>query len=156
MTRHYSNLGTLLRSLIDELDSAVAAAYAEEGLDYTPRYTPVIRALATHGPLRIKDIATSMGVSHSAVSQTVSALVRKKWVKLEPGADSRERIVHLTRFAKNRLPLLEAQWASTAIAAASLDDALGFSLEDALHSALAALREKPFGARIQQARKPSR
>jgi len=152
MTIQHSSLGTLLRSLVDELDSAVAGAYRDAGLDYKPRYTPVIRALAEHGPLRIKDIAEGMGVSHSAVSQTVSALVRKKWVKLELGDDSRERIVHLTRFAKARLPLLEAQWSATTAAAASLDDTLGFSLEEALRSALAALRETPFSARIAHAR----
>ncbi len=153
MTTPHATLGTLLRTLIDQLDSAVADAYAESGLDYKPRFTPIIRALSQHGPSRIKDIADGMGVSHSAVSQTLSALVRAKWVKLLPGEDSRERIVHLTPYAKARLPLLEQHWATTAKAAASLNEELGISLEDVLRNALKALQDQSFGERIRKAGK---
>ncbi|MGX5731344.1 MarR family winged helix-turn-helix transcriptional regulator [Pseudoxanthomonas beigongshangi] len=151
MTTPHATLGTLLRTLIDQLDSAVAEAYSASGLDYKPRFTPIIRALSQHGPARIKDIADGMGVSHSAVSQTISALVRAKWVKLQPGADSRERIVHLTPYAKARLPLLEQHWATTAKAAASLNQDIGLSLEDVLRSALKALQDQPFEERLRKA-----
>jgi len=151
MTTPHATLGTLLRTLIDQLDSAVAEAYSASGLDYKPRFTPVIRALSLNGPSRIKDIADGMGVSHSAVSQTISALVRARWVKLQPGKDSRERIVHLTPYAKARLPILERHWATTARAAASLNQDIGLSLEDVLRSALKALHEQPFEERIRKA-----
>lgn len=146
-----ATLGTLLRTLLEQLDSAVAQAYAASGLDYKPRYTPVIRALARNGPSRIKDIARGMGVSHSAVSQTVSALAKAKWVKLEPGADSRERIVHLTPYGKARLPRLERHWARTARAAASLDADIGLPLEQVLRNTLEALRRQSFADRIRAA-----
>ncbi len=149
----HATLGTLLRSLLDALDPAVADAYAASGLDYKPRYTPVVRALARHGPMRIKDIAQGSGISHSAVSQTVSALVAAKWVELKPGADGRERIVHLTKLASSRLAGLEKHWAITANAAASLNDDIGFPLEEALRKALRALQEKSFAERIEEARK---
>lgn len=149
MTTSHATLGTLLRALLEHLDSAVAQAYNESGLDYKPRYTPVIRALASAGPCRIKDISEGMGVSHSAVSQTVSALARAKWVKLKAGADNRERIVHLTPYAKTKIPLLERHWANTALAAASLDDDIGFPLEDALRRALRALQRQSFADRIR-------
>lgn len=151
MTTPHATLGTLLRTLIDQLDSAVAEAYSASGLDYKPRFTPIIRALSQHGPSRIKDIADGMGVSHSAVSQTISALVRAKWVKLQPGADSRERIVHLTPYAKARLPRLEQHWVNTAKAAASLNQDIGLSLEEVLRSALKALQEQSFEERIRKA-----
>lgn len=153
MATSHATLGTLLRTLLDQLDSAVAGAYAESGLDYKPRYTPVVRALARGGPSRIKDIATGMGVSHSAVSQTVSALARAKWVTLKPGADSRERIVHLTPYAKARLPHLEQHWTRTARAAASLDRDIGLSLEEVLRDALAVLQRQSFAERIKAADK---
>lgn len=153
MTMQHATLGTLLRSLLDALDPAVADAYAAAGLDYKPRYTPVMRALAKHGPMRIKDIAEGSGVSHSAISQTVSAMAAKKWVELEAGADGRERVVRLTKYATSHLPGLERQWAITATAAAGLNDDIGFPLEEALRKALSALERKSFAERIQNARR---
>lgn len=148
-----ATLGTLLRSLLDELDPAVAAQYEALGLDYRPRFTPVIRALAKTGPMRIKDIAVQSGLTHSAVSQTVTALVERNWVTLVAGDDSRERIVHLTDYAVEQLPRLKQQWRATAKAAASLDSDLGLSLEQVLREALAALERENFASRLNRARR---
>jgi len=156
MTMPNATLGTLLRSLLDQLDPAVEAEYAKLGLDYRPRFTPVIRALAKGGPMRIKDIAAGSGLSHSAVSQTVTALVARDWVRLEAGEDSRERIVHLTGYAKAQLPRLKRQWDATAKAAASLDADLGLPLEQVLRDALAALEKTSFAQRLERARRMSR
>lgn len=153
MTTPNATLGTLLRSLLDALDPAVQAQYETLGLDYRPRFTPVIRAMDREGPMRIKDIAERSGLSHSAVSQTVSALVARDWVELEAGEDSRERIVHLTEYAIKQLPRLKRQWRATAKAAASLDEDLGFSLEQVLRDALAALEKESFTSRLVRARK---
>lgn len=148
MTHPNATLGTLLRTLLDRLDPDVEAAYRSAGLDFRPRFTPVLRALVEHGPQRIKDIATASGQTHSAVSQTVSALQARDWVRLVPGKDSRERIVHLTSSAQARLPALRTQWARTARAAASLDADLGQSLEEVLRRALQALEARSFGERM--------
>ncbi|MCY7306720.1 MAG: hypothetical protein LH632_11335 [Rhodoferax sp.] len=50
-------LGTQLRHLIELLDGDVAQAYADAGLDYRPRYTPVMRVLQQHGSAPIGRIA---------------------------------------------------------------------------------------------------
>jgi len=147
----HATLGTLLRSLLDELDSAVADAYANAGLAYKPRFTPIIRTLARLGPMRIKDIADGTGISHSAVSQTVSALVAGNWVVLKPGLDNRERIVHLTKFALAKMPRLERHWAVTAEAAASLSEDIGLPLEQVLRRALGALADVSFAERLERA-----
>ncbi|WP_324902840.1 MarR family winged helix-turn-helix transcriptional regulator [Lysobacter sp.] len=152
MTMPNATLGTLLRSLLDELDPAVEAEYANLGLDFRPRFTPVIRALMQEGPSRIKDIAAGTGLTHSAVSQTISALIERDWVRLETGQDSRERIVHLTDYARSQLPRLKKQWAATARAAASLNEDIGMPLEQVLRSALAALEKKSFAERLKKAR----
>ena len=44
-----ATLGTLLRSLIDQLDPAVERAYEGLGLGYRPRFTPVVRILRESG-----------------------------------------------------------------------------------------------------------
>jgi len=146
-----ATLGTLLRSLIDALDGDVERAYVEAGLDFRPRFTPVVRLLAARGALRIKDLAAGAGLSHSALSQTVGQLVARGWIELEPGTDGRERVARLTPWARAALPQLERHWAATAGAAASLNGDLGQDLEDVVRRALEALERRPFRARIAEA-----
>lgn len=144
-------LGTLMRSLIDLLDGEVEAAYAAAGLAWRPRYTPVLRALTKLGPTSIKLIAREVGVSHSAASQTVSQMNREGLVALTPGADARERIVVLTPATETMIPALHRQQAATNAAAAELDAELSTPLTEVLREAIAALRHRPFGARIAEA-----
>lgn len=151
MTTPHS-LGQLVRTLLDRIDPAVERAYRAGGLDYRPRYTPVLRALAQHGPMRIKDIADAQAVSHSALSQTVSTMVARGWLRTMPGKDARERILHLTPKARSALPRLQAQWLRTATAARSLSAEVGVSLEDTLAKAIAALDRQSFDERLAAAK----
>lgn len=146
-----ATLGTLLRALLDQLDPAVERAYADLGLHFRPRFTPVVRVLRDAGPVRIKEVAERCGLSHSALSQTVSAMVAEGWIKVAQGADARERVLRLTAKANRALPLLEAQWQATAQAARSLSGDVGVSLEDTLATALRALQQRSFDERIREA-----
>lgn len=145
-----SQLGTLLRRLQDALDASVEAAYREAGLDFRPRYTPVVRPLFERGPMRIRDLADQTGLSHSALSQTVAQLEKAGWVELRAGRDRRERIVHLTPAAEAREPDLRRQWAITAAAAADLDKALPHPLEPLLARALAEISRESFSDRRER------
>lgn len=144
-------LGTLVRDLLERLDSEVEAAYAAAGLAWRPRYTPILRGLLRKGPASIKTLALGMGVSHSAASQTVSQMVREGLVILKPGADGRERIVVATSKTEAMLPALERQWSATNRAADQLDAELSFPVSAALADAIAALDRRSFGERIRAA-----
>jgi DNA-binding MarR family transcriptional regulator len=146
-----ASLGTLLRHLTELLDGAVGDSYREQGLDYKPRFTPVIRALLASGPSSIRAIADHAGITHSAVSQTVSQMMLRKWVKYGQGGDGRERIVSLTASAKRKVASLEHCWAATSIAAAELDRSLSVPLSQVLQEAIEALDRRPFSARLQSA-----
>lgn len=152
MDLQHATLGTLLRALLDQLDPAVEQAYRDLQLDYRPRYTPVLRTLMAQGPCRIKDLALACGLSHSALSQTVAAMVRDGWLHRVIGEDSRERILQLSPHALRAVPALQAQWQATAHAARSLEADLGQSLEQVLRSALQALEQRPFAQRLREAR----
>jgi len=151
MATSQSTLGTLLRRLIDALDGAVEASYREAGLEFRPRYTPVIRLLLDTGPLPIRAIASHAGLTHSALSQTVSQLQREGWVVLREGKDRRERLVTPTEKTLAAEPALRRQWAITAAAATSLDAELPHDLEPLLRRALAALEAKPYKRRLEEA-----
>lgn len=143
--------GVLLRRLITHLDGAVEQSYRDAGLDYRPRFTPILRAVLNDGPASLRALSRRTQVTHSAVSQTVSQMERRGWVALEPGADERERIVALTPFALEQLPQLERCWAATAAAAAALDADIGQPLDAMLLRALEALERQPFSDRLAAA-----
>lgn len=151
-----ATLGTLLRSLIDQLDPAVERAYEDLGLAYRPRFTPVVRILRESGSARIKEVAQRCGLSHSALSQTVSKMTEEGWISVSPGEDARERVLKLTKKAERAYPALERQWSITALAADSLSIDIGISLEEVLKRALQALDEKSFDARLLEARETNR
>lgn len=143
--------GVLLRRLIDHLDGAVEQSYIDAGLDYRPRFTPILRALLNDGPASLRTLSARTAVTHSAVSQTVSQMASRGWVGLEPGADARERIVALTPFALEQLPVLERCWAATAAASNGLDADIGQPLSEVLGRALAALDRRSFHDRLKAA-----
>lgn len=145
-------LGTRLRHLLDLLDGDVAAVYEDLGLHgFRPRFTPVVRALAAAGPASIRDLARATGVTHSAASQTVAQMAKENLVRLTPGADARQRIVHLTAKAESLLPTLDAEWAATTAAATEFEAELSFPLSRLVTEALDALRRRPMHQRIADA-----
>lgn len=146
-------LGTQLRHLIELLDGAVAAAYAEEGIDYRPRYTPVMRALADGQACTVGQIAAAAGITQPAATQTVALMQKHGLVVTTPApTDARQKIVRLSEGGQALLPRLTRCWQATSAAAASLDADLPHPLSDTLAQAIAALEQRPFGARIRAAR----
>ena len=145
-------LGTQLRHLIDLLDGDVAQAYQDAGLEYRPRYTPVMRALQAMESASIGQIAEAAGITQPAATQTVELMKKQGLVSVEPGVDGRRRLVRLSAHGKALLPALQTCWAATRAAADDLDAQLATPLSGCLAEAIAALQERPFGARIREAR----
>jgi DNA-binding MarR family transcriptional regulator len=145
-------LATRLRHLLELLDGDVATVYADLGLDwFRPRFTPIVRALAAAGPQSIRDLAEAIGVTHSAASQTVAQMVKADLVTLNPGADARQRIVHLTAKAEELLPVLDAEWAATTTVAKEFEAELGYPLSRLVDEAIEALRRRPMRQRLAEA-----
>src|SRR5690349_11065578 len=87
-------LGTRLQHLLDVFDRDLGSIYADLGLAHIrPRFVAYIRTIAASGPQSIRDLATAVGVTHSAASQTVAQMSRQGLVTLAPGSDARHRIV---------------------------------------------------------------
>ena len=149
-------LGTLLRHLLELLDGDVQRVYDELGLDYRPRYTPVVVALLDLGPSSIQDIARAARITHSAASQTVAQMAEKGLVHVGPGHDLRRRVVHVGRKLEQMLPTLRRQWAATAAAAAALDAELPSGLAEVVAASIDALERVPFRTRIRTAGRAKR
>jgi DNA-binding MarR family transcriptional regulator len=139
----------MLRQVLDQMDADIAGILADLGLpDYRPRFSIYLRAVATLGPVPIRDLARATGVTHSAASQTVAEMARQGLVDLRPGSDGRQRIVHLTAQARSILPTIEAEWDATDSAAAELDAELPFPLRELVPLLAAALERRGFRDRI--------
>ena len=142
-----------MRHLIDLLDGAVSAAYEEAGIDYRPRYTPVMRALEGGEPRTVSQIAEAAGITQPAATQTVALMMKEGLLEASPGIrDARQKVVRLSPFGQQLLPQLRVCWQATRAAADSLDGDMAYPLSDALAAAIAALHTKPFGERIRTAR----
>lgn len=149
----HRGLGTQLRHLIELLDGAVGRAYEEEGLDYRPRYTPLVRALMQQEPMTIGQLAEAAGLTQPATTQTLALMLKEGLVLSEPGpVDGRQRWIRLSPMGRALLPRLQSCWKATASAAASLDAELPVPLSEVLDLAIEALEEKSFDERIAAAR----
>lgn len=138
-----------LHTLLTGLDSQIEALYTDRGIrGVRPRFAyPLIR-LAHTGPLTIRDLATSLDRSHSAMSQTVAAMRREGLVDSEPGADARTRRVTLTDRGRALVPFLEAEWRATEAAVAELDDEVPHPLSAVVAELERALVRRPMKDRI--------
>lgn len=145
-------LGTKIRLLIDMLDRDVEAAYRASGLDYRPRFTPVMRALDAEAPQTIKQLAKKANVTQSALSQTVSQMIARQLIIVRTGADGRERLISLSEEGRALLPILVRHWDATEVAVADLEAEIGGSIIEVVSDALAALDRKSFRARMPSSR----
>lgn len=145
-------LGTQLRHLIELLDGAVQQAYVEAGLDYRPRYTPVMRILAQQQSATIGQLAELAGITQPAATQTVALMKKEGLLEVAAGGeDGRQRVVRLSSLGQELLPRLQACWQATTRAAGSLDAELEFPLSQCLAQAIAVLEQRSFGERIRDA-----
>ncbi len=133
------------------MDDDIASLYAERGVEgVRPRFTMPLIRLGRRGPMTIRELAAAFDVTHSAMSQTVSALRREGLVRTSPGADARTREVVLTARARKLLPFLEAEWRATERAVAELDQEIPYALSQVVADLAAALERRAFRDRIAE------
>jgi DNA-binding MarR family transcriptional regulator len=142
--------GTLVRHLTDLVDQGAEQAYRELGLNYRPRYTPVVRAILALGPSSIRDIANHSGTTHSAAGQTVAHMQRQGLLKLAAGKDARERIASFSSKLRAMLPTIRTQWRANNAAADALDAELSAPISPLLREAIRALETKPLHIRLAE------
>jgi DNA-binding MarR family transcriptional regulator len=135
--------------LLDAMDADIARLYAERGIaGVRPRFVAPLIRLGRRGGMTIRQLADSLEVTHSAMSQTVAALQREGLVTTAAGADARTREVVLTERARELLPFLEAEWRATEAAVAELDAEIPYALSQVVEDLKAVLARRSFHDRI--------
>jgi DNA-binding MarR family transcriptional regulator len=131
------------------MDNDIARLYHERGFaGVPPRFSIVLIRLGRRGAMTIRQLAKSLDVTHSAMSQTISALRRQGLVDSAPGADARTREVRLTERARTIVPFLEAEWRATEQAVAELEAEIPYALSQVVRDMEAALARRSFHDRI--------
>lgn len=147
-----TGVGTLLRQLLGLFDGDVQAHYASLGIDFRPRFYPIVRRLI-EGPATVNEIAVAMRATQPAATQTIGELKRLGLVASDPGDDRRERRIALTEEGHRAVEALRPSWLAIERAAAALDRELPCGLKATLEGALAALERRSFKDRIADAQR---
>ena len=138
-----------LRLLQAAMDADIARLYAEARIDgLKPSFVMELLRLHAHGPMTITELARSVQLTHSAVSQKVAALRAAGWVRTAAGTDARSKKVALTAKAERAAGRLAAEWRATEAAIADLEAEIPYPLSRVVTDIEEALRRRSFHDRI--------
>ncbi|MGD6817865.1 MarR family winged helix-turn-helix transcriptional regulator [Metabacillus sp. 84] len=90
-----------LHQLVRYLSKESNARLQDHGI-YSAQWS-ILYCLIRFGPMSQTEIWRYMNVEAPTVTRTIARLEETGWVKREPGADKRERIVSLTADAEGKL-----------------------------------------------------
>lgn len=150
MSSSHSGLGSVLRNLIASFDNGVQAVYDELGADFRPRFYPIACALLEGSPVGVSALATNLGMTQPAVSQTLVEMARTGLIDWSHDADRRRRLVTLSDTGKAVCRKIERVWTAVDAAVDSLRQEVGVDLPSSAALSLAALRRKSFDQRIRE------
>src|SRR5215469_12789675 len=140
-----------LRLLQAAMDADIARVYAEAQVSgLKPSWVLELLRLHARGPMTITELAKSLQLTHSAVSQKVAAMRAAGWVRTTPGPDARSKKVTLTAKAARVADRLAAEWRATEAALADIEAEIPYTLSQAVTDIEAALRRTSFPDRIAE------
>lgn len=138
-----------LKMLLNAMDADIASLYPAQGAGaVSTRFSMVLVRLKYRGPLTIRDLAAQVGVTHSAMSQTVAAMKKEGLIESSPGTDARTRVVQLTDAGLALVPFLEAEWRATEAAWAELEQEIPYALAQVVEDLNSALARRTFRDRL--------
>lgn len=133
------------------MDAEISRIYAEAGIEgLKPSFGMELLRLHHHGPMTIRELAESVQLTHSAISQKVAAMRTAGLVRTASGPDGRSKNVLLTAKARRMVGRLAAEWRATEAAAAELEEEIPYPLTQVVEDIKCALRRKSFHDRISE------
>ena len=140
-----------LRLLQAAMDADIARIYAEAQIsELKPSFVMELLRLHARGPMTITELARSVQLTHSAVSQKVAAMRAAGWVRTTAGADARSKKVALTAKARRIAGRLAAEWRATEAAIAEIEAEIPYPLSQVVTDIEQALQRKSFHDRIAE------
>ena len=138
-----------MRDIFDRMESAITKVYAELGVvAVRPRFSMAIIFLEG-GPLSIRELAREVNVTHSAMSQTVTAMRKDGLIRSAPGTDARNRMIELTPAGWALIEPLRTEWIATEAVLAELDAEVPYALGQLIADLREALDRRSFTERLR-------
>jgi DNA-binding MarR family transcriptional regulator/GNAT superfamily N-acetyltransferase len=104
-------LGSRFKALSENFYAIANAAYRATGVELDAHGFPVLRYLQVKGPASVGEIASAIGQTHSAVSQSAAKLQRSGWlVRKSDRGDARRSVLDLSAEGERRLGGLGPIW----------------------------------------------
>lgn len=145
--------GTRLRRLSERLDRQIEALYRSEGVDFQPRWYPVITTLIETGETSVGELAAMIGITHAAVSQVRGELIKAGLIRVKTDpADKRRQLLALSPKGQRHAERLAPLWHAIAAATDALLAEAAPGLLQVLDKLEGALDAVPMADRIQQKR----
>lgn len=139
-----------LRQMLRAMDEQIEELYRQAGMsDVRSRFVGPILRLSKHEPLSIRELASAFDVTHSAMSQTVSAMRKAGLVLDADNEDGRTRRIKLTPRAWDLVSFLDAEWRATEAAVRELDGEVPYPLSRVVQDIQAALATRSFRQRLE-------
>ncbi|GAA1637981.1 MarR family winged helix-turn-helix transcriptional regulator [Actinoplanes couchii] len=139
------------RLLQQRMDDEIARVYADARIDgLKPTWVMELIRLAVHGPMTITELAESVRITHSGMSQKVAALKAAGWVRTVAGPDARSKRVEITDRARAVVGRLAAEWRATEASIAEIEAEIPYPLSRVVTDIEAALERRSLHARITE------
>jgi DNA-binding MarR family transcriptional regulator len=112
-TRKYgpAAIGARLRRLSESIDEDAARIYVDLGIDFQQRWVGILEQLHDRGAQPVGELAASLGIRHSSVSQTRRSLEEAGLVESQVDPqDGRSRLLRLSGSGKELVRRLQPLW----------------------------------------------
>jgi DNA-binding MarR family transcriptional regulator/GNAT superfamily N-acetyltransferase len=89
---------TRLKRLSDRLSKDASLIYKKLDLDFKARWFPILYALNNNSPMSVTTLARSVGLTHTAVNNITSEMLKKQLLISEKGKqDERKRLLSISK-----------------------------------------------------------
>jgi N-acetylglutamate synthase-like GNAT family acetyltransferase/DNA-binding MarR family transcriptional regulator len=143
-------LGTRMRRFSEQIMTEGEEIYRQYGVGFNPRWFPVFYYLHRFGPTQITRLSDALGISHPAVIRLAKEMQAGEWIvsKSDP-KDKRRRLLELSTYARDNMPLMEQIWQDIAQALHGVIQDSGYPTLKMLHAMEQAVLQRPFPERVK-------
>ncbi|WP_127129632.1 MarR family winged helix-turn-helix transcriptional regulator [Pseudoflavitalea rhizosphaerae] len=140
-------ISTRLQRLAEQLRKDGLLIYKDHGIDFEPKWFPVIYVLHNKGILSVVEIATEIGYTHPSTITLLKELEKQKMIRSgKDKTDERKRLIQLTEKGKELVSKMGPVWSLMVKTITEITNTKN-NLMRALDEVEAALRKKGFADR---------
>lgn len=104
-------ISTRLQRLAEQLRKDGVLIYKDHGIDFEPKWFPVIFVLHNKGVLSVVEIASEIGYTHPSTITLLKELEKEKLIRSgRDKTDERKRLIHLTEKGKELVGKMGPVW----------------------------------------------